>query len=155
MKKDSKANRFIYRLATRLFLLLGFSACNAWEEDKEMLLMYGTPTADFAIKGKVVDGENKASGLPDIQIVIRNKHSRFYADTLYTDKDGEFVYQTSDMLSNPIRIIYEDTQTGVFKKDSVEVKLEQIKPGNGPWHDGTYEADVTIEMERKAAEEEE
>ena len=49
-------------LLTSVLMLLGFSTCDS----EPGAAMYGTPHADFTIKGKVVNQENMP--IPDIEI---------------------------------------------------------------------------------------
>ena len=67
-----------------ILALLGFSACN---DEKELPLMYGTPHANFTIKGKVVNDESMP--IPDIEIKCLVEHhgdNRSWFDTIPADK---------------------------------------------------------------------
>lgn len=150
MKKKMK--RLLTGLLTGVLALLGFSLQGC--SDDEPLLMYGTPTATHRIKGKVVDSENKSQGLSNIQVVIIPGSEGYYADTLYTDRTGEFSYDRGGGTRKKRRIIYEDTQNGIFKKDSLDIELQQVEKGEG-WYQGVYEAEAMIEMEKKGEEENE
>ena len=63
-----------------ILALLGFSACN---DEEELPLMYGTPHANFTIKGKVVNDESMP--IPDIEIKCLVEHhgdNRSWFDTI-------------------------------------------------------------------------
>mgnify|MGYP000960840131 CR=1 FL=1 len=55
-------------LLTSVLMLLGFSTCDS----EPGAAMYGTPHADFTIKGKVVNQENMP--IPDIEIKCLVEH---------------------------------------------------------------------------------
>ena len=71
-------------------MLLGFSTCDS----EPGAAMYGTPHADFTIKGKVVNQENMP--IPDIEIKCLVEHhgdNRHWFDTIpavSTDPAGVF-----------------------------------------------------------------
>ena len=55
-------------LLTSVLMLLGFSTCDS----EPGAAMYGTPHADFTIKGKVINQENMP--IPDIEIKCLVEH---------------------------------------------------------------------------------
>ena len=66
-------------LLTSVLMLLGFSTCDS----EPGAAMYGTPHADFTIKGKVVNQENMP--IPDIEIKCLVEHhgdNRHWFDTI-------------------------------------------------------------------------
>lgn len=77
-----------------------FSGC---DEPREM---YGTPTADYLIKGTVSD-ELTSNPVKDIRVIIRDSRDSLYwmADTLYTDSDGKYAFAFRNVPDN--EIIYE------------------------------------------------
>lgn len=152
MKKKSPISRLLTRLLSLAMVALGFSACNSFNEEPEC--MYGTPLARYNVKGKVVANENKKEGLEGIRVLIRPDHRNYqYADTLYTDQQGEFIFTESHFPTNQIGVIYEDITSNVYKKDSINVELKKTGKGDGAWDMGEYSADVVIEMEKKTEEE--
>jgi len=64
-----------------------FSGC---DEPREM---YGTPTADYLIKGSVTD-ELSTTPVKDIRVIIRDSRDSLYrmADTAYTDSNGKYAF---------------------------------------------------------------
>jgi len=67
-----------------------FSGC---DESREM---YGTPTADYLIKGTVTDNLSNTP-IEDIRIVVRNSRDSLFrlADTAYTDSNGKYAFTFS------------------------------------------------------------
>ena len=91
------------KLLAGLLTLLGFSlaAC-----DKGGTCEYGSPYADYEIKGKVVD--NQGYPIANIQIEISDsipENGWMQKDTLYTDSDGKFQWKRGDFPRNTFQLI--------------------------------------------------
>lgn len=152
MKKEKRVDRALARLFALFLVLLGFSACSSGEDPLDM---YGTPVAEFNIKGKVVDSENPEKGLPGIQVLVRSRKTDYNrADTLYTDAEGEFIHQ-KDWGDWEPRIICIDKVNEEYRKDSVEVEYKKVKDGKGPWNEGIYEAEALVKMKKQVKEDHE
>lgn len=100
-------------------MLLGFSTCDS----EPGAAMYGTPHADFTIKGKVVNQENMP--IPDIEIKCLVEHhgdNRHWFDTIpavSTDPAGVFHCQFEEFPTDKLRIIATDIdgpQNGSYEK---------------------------------------
>ena len=95
-------------LLTSVLMLLGFSTCDS----EPGAAMYGTPHADFTIKGKVVNQENMP--IPDIEIKCLVEHhgdNRHWFDTIpavSTDPAGVFHCQFEEFPTDKLRIIATD-----------------------------------------------
>ena len=96
----------IERILSGALALLGFTGCNT---SKEIRVLYGTPSVDYRVTGKVTD--KQGNPLENIQVVITHPLGRRYVnengeeltdrtdpetgkilpDTLYTDKKGKFI----------------------------------------------------------------
>jgi putative lipoprotein (rSAM/lipoprotein system) len=133
-----------------LVILLGFfgifNSCTQPDE-------YGTPYADFEIKGVVT---SKETGQPIQNIrVIRNP---FGSDTLYTDVDGKYYFQcggSSIYGGQTFHLKVEDidgeANGGDFVPQEIEVVItedDRIKKGDGKWYEGKFGKTVGIELER-------
>jgi len=68
-----------------------FSGC---DEPREM---YGTPTADYLIKGTVTD-ELATTPVKEIRVIVRDSRDLLYqyADTVYTDTNGKYAFTFTD-----------------------------------------------------------
>ena len=95
-------------LLTSVLMLLGFSTCDS----EPGAAMYGTPHADFTIKGKVINQENMP--IPDIEIKCLVEHhgdNRHWFDTIpavSTDPAGVFHCQFEEFPTDKLRIIATD-----------------------------------------------
>jgi len=74
-----------------------FSGC---DEPREM---YGTPTADYLIKGTVTD-EQSTTPIKDIRVIIRDSRDSLFrlADTVYTDNNGKYSFSFRNTPDNSI-----------------------------------------------------
>lgn len=139
-----------------ILTLLGFSmvSCNTEEE-------YGSPYAEYEIKGKVVNEEGKA--IPGIQVVLietpSNIHSSYaFCDTLQSGSKGEF-NKHIDILPVGYEQKFElrakdidgEDNGGLFEEETTELlfKKEDLKGASGNWYYGKATKEVTIVMKNK------
>ena len=137
-----------------ILALLGFSACN---DEKELPLMYGTPHANFTIKGKVVNDESMP--IPDIEIKCLVEHhgdNRSWFDTIpavSTSSAGTFTYQFEEFPTDKLRIIATDSdgpQNGSYEKDSTDLTLsDNDYKGRDGWYRGTVEKEINFNLKKK------
>ena len=120
-----------------LLSMLGFSSCgdNIWNRTEE----YGTPTCDFKVDLTVVDESGKA--IKGIR-VAPSERLTYDKDTLYTDENGKAVgAYNSAWPSKEVKFYFDDVDgeaNGSFKRDSLTVKAEKLKDGDGNWYSGEY-----------------
>lgn len=144
-------------LLTSVLMLLGFSTCDS----EPGAAMYGTPHADFTIKGKVVNQENMP--IPDIEIKCLVEHhgdNRHWFDTIpavSTDPAGVFHCQFEEFPTDKLRIIATDIdgpQNGSYEKDSTNLTLssDDYKGNTGSWFKGSVEKEIKFNLKRKDKE---
>ena len=118
--------------------LLGFS-CG----DGGMATEYGSPYANFEVKGKVKD--TKGNPIPNAQIRIHNidqeKHW-YYSDTVYSSASGEFIWKKTDFPFQNFKFITEDmdddSNGGQFAADTTIVTFDSKDfVGGERWFSGT------------------
>ena len=141
-------------LLAGILALLGFSACN---DDEEQPDMYGTPHANFTIKGKVVNDESMP--IPDIEIKCLVEHhgdNRSWFDTIpavSTSSAGTFTYQFEEFPTDKLRIIATDIdgpQNGSYEKDSTDLALsDNDYKGRDGWYRGTVEKEINFNLKKK------
>lgn len=142
------------RILSFLLVLLGFSSCDNSNDDDGggMVAMYGTPSANFVVKGKVVDDENKAvSGL---KVAIGSVYNwsgtdkTYYADSINTDVDGAFKVSIMEFPKDQNFVIkYEDVdneEDGLLKSvtDTVRFKNPSFTNGDNNWYSGEATKDL-------------
>ena len=138
--------------------LLGFGGC-----DKIGAKEYGTPHADYTVKGSVV---NKATGKP-IEGIRVGYSTEAIAYPMYgtiptpyipkshvlTNSKGEFKLTDSFFPEKDIKLpVYvediDGEKNGVFQSKYLQVdfsKAEQTKKSKG-WYEGEYTVTVTVEL---------
>ncbi len=127
--------------------LLGFSACG--DEADE----YGSPFADYKIKGVVVSSDQAGQPIENIQVimvddeVVMGSNTFYVGDTIYTNKDGSFRFDRSAFPSAAIQIRFNDidgVENGEFasKSEYILFNDSDFKGSNSSWHLGTAEKDM-------------
>ncbi len=134
--------KWFLKLCRVVLALLGVAAVISCEDHLgDTPVMYGSPTSDYSVKGKVINMKHEA--LEGIKVKPLYDD---YPDSTYTDAHGAFSIERKatscvfwDRTGNCyVPFIVEDT-TGTYFKDTVNVKLVQVKEGEG-WYNGAYEA---------------
>lgn len=138
-----------------LLTLLGFSCSSDLDNDDDLICEYGSPHANYEIKGKVTDRLNNS--IPNIQIELRDSvPSRGWAhcDTIYTNSAGEFVWQTGEFPGMTFKLTAIDTDDesngGLFARDTSFVSFKNAKyvGGDGRWNSGTATMEPLIVMDK-------
>lgn len=127
----------------RVLSLLGFTtAMNACQ------MMYGSPTADFEISGRVTSESGAA--LNNIRVVISPEHAdtdfTYYdrqRDTVYTNRFGQFRINSGLWPSEGVYILRADdidgaANNGDYQSDSTKIEIHNgdLKDGDGKWYMG-------------------
>lgn len=149
---------FFIKVSKSVLALFGvtiFTACPA---------MYGTPYADYEIKGKVVDEITKepVKGVRVIKSEVLSSEGlimfdEYNKDTLYTS-DGTFMFSGREYtFGGYSHIKVEDIdslENGLYESNEVLVELTQVKrPKPNGWFQGLYQADnVMVELSPKKSE---
>jgi putative lipoprotein (rSAM/lipoprotein system) len=138
--------------------ILGFAGCEKIGAEE-----YGTPSADYTVKGTVV---NKATGKP-IKGIRVGYVSAFYFGTMYgviptnyqpkasvtTNEKGEFKLTDRFFPYNDqtLPVFVEDIdeqENGLFQSERFDVDFSKAvhsgKPGH--WYDGEYTVNVNMEL---------
>ena len=126
--------------------VLGFSAC-----DNPPLDMYGSPTVDFMVKGKVTDSE----GTPIKGIVISSKRGLSDDLSAVTDENGEFITNQIHQTGFYGTLVFTDVDGadngGDFatcEKDLSALPKTLVKDGEG-WYEGEYEVTANVKLNKK------
>lgn len=139
-------------LLTGMLALLGCSS-NEPFNDPDIVLEYGTPSATYQIKGKVVDHTTKEP-LRDMKVIVtpnNNSKEYFSKDTLLTSNDGTFAKDFDHIFPcDEIKVVAQDT-TGNYGKDSTQVaitKKDYVTGSSGNWFVGIAKKEVTVTMKK-------
>ena len=125
-----------------LLAILGvFNSCRQPDE-------YGTPYADYELKGTVTDAET-SNPIKNIRVI----HQR-YRDTIYTNAEGKYAFVYNGDLIEYLNLKFEDIDGeengGYFAPQEIAVKFTQadrVEKGKG-WYEGKYVKTQNIELER-------
>lgn len=128
--------------------LLGFSCTNC-----DYKVMYGVPSADFEVKGRVSDSENRP--LKDIKVTVRVNDGRPVPSI--TDSEGRYAIRTDVFVARDFRAwvkaedIDGDGGEGRFEADSVSVDIvrSDFKGASGDWYNGAAVKEVDIILEKE------
>ena len=150
-------SRFVRWITSTILVALGFSACNK-DNDEDMILMYGTPTASYSIKAKVLDSKQKP--ITEIKVkasIVLSDDVHFPIDSVYTNTAGEALFEFGGLYQK-IKIECEDVDgdvNGNFESKTAIIKFENsdFKDADGAWYRGKVEKDITVEMYAKKSEE--
>jgi putative lipoprotein (rSAM/lipoprotein system) len=161
MKKIIKTTNWI--LAGCLSLL-GFVSCTKalvlYGVPDDILPEYGTPNADYTVKGAVV---NKVTGKPikGIRVGYSSENlvteygviQQSYSQSPYvlTNEEGEFKLTNNIFPVNEIPVFVEDIdgeENGLFQSEQIQVdftKAEHTKKGDR-WYSGEYTVTMNVEL---------
>lgn len=125
--------------------LLGYSC-------RDHMLMYGTPTAEFDLKGQVTNEAKQP--LPNMQIVhttgykdgAGNMYWSEYPDTLFTDAEGKFYRLYHNTMREHMLIASDPAR--VYASDTV-VATVTYTGGDGAWYDGHADLNVDFVLKEK------
>lgn len=132
--------------------LFGIS-CSMDKDDDDLICMYGTPTALFTLKGKVVDTQNNPVQGAQIRITPEYKeHAWMKADTVYTDNEGNYNWNNQRQSYRSYRVITENPSLGQMDEwkwaaDTTYINFtdkDKVKGSESGWHLGNFNKDTTF-----------
>lgn len=128
--------------------------------------VYGVPTVDFAVKGKVVDGKGRP--IKGAQVILINSdidpdnlpeteywQGRLREITDTTDAQGNFEVQTTDRPWEKVRVMVRDIdgkKNGSYEDQVTDVDFGEPESGDRPmnrWKLGVRKGEVTVKMKTK------
>lgn len=152
----------VRKLLSGVLVLLGFTACDS-DDPGNGLCDYGTPSADYQVKGKVLDPTGKP--IKGVQVVVKDLNAYFVKgekdyvvdyDTVYTDVKGEFESDKAHTFSiGSQEVLFHDVdgeenggefESATLKTDQMDIS--QIKEG-GSWYSGAYELKAEVKLSPK------
>ena len=152
-------NRWYNAVLTALLSMLGYG-CSSTEEPLDMYgppVEYGTPHADYIIKGRVMD----ESGTPvqGIKTSLRkvDKVRAYGIDSVQTNASGNYQLKHTGWQNQYYKVIVEDidgeANGGEFLSDTLDIdydKAVKTKDGDGKWYHGIYEISQDVKLKKKA-----
>ena len=147
-----------------LLSLLGFAGCGKDNnDDGEMRVEYGVPTANFKVLGRVTDEQGKPlSGMRVVASEVttiwgkgpEQCYSGLLRDTVYTASDGSFVREYNLFPADSVYIhmkIEDSAEPSVYDSDSIAVGFAKgdLKGGDKHWYRGAAEKKVNVKLKAK------
>ncbi|MDE7471595.1 MAG: radical SAM-associated putative lipoprotein [Paramuribaculum sp.] len=165
MEKANKFRRIFIALLGSVITMLGFNSClESGDDDDDMLLMYGSPTSKFELKGKVTDQDG--APVKGALITIKQKHEmgdlkNQYQEVwsvdptasgddrrVHTNSSGTY-YLGAGPVMKTIRVICTPENTDLAA-DSTEITVTYVKENSkDPWSIGAYSGTVDFKLKRK------
>lgn len=160
--------RLMYGVPTRDFRVESIpdSAAPKTQPREPQVTVYGTPTVDYAVKGRVVDAKGKP--IKGVQVMLVDEgidvnnlpKSSFWEERVKqqsdtTDQEGNFALRISDRPWQQPRVMVRDIdgkQNGAYQDQIVEVTFsdeQQDKKDASAWYLGVKSAEVTVKMKNK------
>ena len=169
LRKPKKLHFFALLLA-----VLDIASCQEIEqEEEEMRVAYGSPTANYSVKGKVTD--EQGNPIPELEITLSAVVSQTLPGGRYnesitrmhdfsgmgssfkTDQKGNYDFQLHGWPANELQINVKDTDGaangGQFAEDSVrttQVAFVKNKKDTNPWYWGEAKVEMpTVKLKKQ------
>ena len=108
---------------------------------------------EFKVTGKVTDSETETP-VKGIAVTYIQFNECERPDTVWTDEDGRFLYESHDFPSDSLKFKFTDVDGeengGEYQVKEVTVSLVQTGGGDGNWDEGDFAAEnVEVTLEKK------
>lgn len=147
-------------LLSTLLTILGFGSCTNVGEDEygsPVICEYGTPWANYEVKGVVTD--EAGAPIPGIKTSIKELYkwdgitNTVGRDSTLTDGKGNFLL--NGMGKSYEKLIIEDTDgkaNGEYQSDTLDIdydKAVQIGEGDNHWYQGLFQIIQNVKLRKK------
>ena len=154
---EVRLNRWYNTLLTVLLSMLGFG-CSSCDDD--FVAEYGTPHADYTLKGLVTDeaGTPVRNIKTSAKILDKTGAGTYIGEigTVQTDESGRYVLEYDGMARADLKIVVEDidgeANGGDFLNDTIDVdfhKSLKVAEGDNHWYSGKYELTTDVKLKKK------
>ena len=133
--------------------MLGFSGCKKDSEENELVCEYGTPHADYTVKGAVI---NKSTGTPiegiRVEYTTTDASPPMFnpPNHVLTNTKGEYKltnrFFPHENLTLPIAV--EDVNGSLYQSEILQVNFKDAEHSGKPthWYKGEYTVNMNIEL---------
>lgn len=135
----------------------------------EVRLMYGVPTMDFEIRGRVVNPKGKPVRGVQINMLERNMEMQgtelqgdpervkefLESNAVSTDENGKFIIKSNGLPQEQVRLLVRDvdgTKNGNYQNQLKELEVtpdDMDRTNADGWYQGTFNKEVEIQLESK------
>lgn len=158
--EKTQTRRWLTAILSTLIGMLGFSGCgNIFEPQADM---YGSPYAEFELKGKVTD--EKGNPVKDALISMKGKFSdnqeefqwvtpvyenpEWQKYAVYSNDKGAYEIKQGSPYSI-VRVICTPAEASGLAADSVELKITYKRDKKDSWYMGSYSGTVNFKLKEK------
>ena len=124
-----------------------YTSCDIIEPRVE----YGTPTADFVVKGNVSDAQNQQP-IENMAVIRKSNWHPYGNDTVKTDAGGNYELNFSETTFGPEdMVVYtSDIDNGVYQSDTIRIKVSELKQTEKRknWYNGKFEGKADFKLVR-------
>ena len=136
-----------------LLICLGFKSLTACDvEIWNGTVEYGTPYAEYEVKGRVSDAEG--TPISGIRVSMGESQSSYMDSVAVTDAEGRF-HVIHGTFPFQFTDIDGEAGGGLFEEQTVTVQAEVVEEGDG-WDEGDYavkeDVNVTLELKKDSEE---
>ena len=154
-------NRWYNAVLTALLSMLGYSCSfDEPEEYGSLILEYGSPSADYIVKGIVTD--ETGNPIHGIKTSLKQGWQTdedlyvFGIDSIQTSESGNYQLKSNGLPAGQTKLIVEDidgeANDGEFMSDTLDIdynKAVKTKDGDGRWYYGVYEIIQNVKLKKK------
>lgn len=138
--------RLKHRVLAQINVLLGAVLALCGCEGGGMVCLYGTPSATYIFKGKVVNEEEQP--LKDIHVTVKGyANERTHYPDIQTDTNGQYCDTIYGFPRDTLNVVFTDT-TQVYQADSTKVVVKWDEDKRGEWDKGTYKFEVNMQLKK-------
>ncbi len=138
--------RLKHRVLAQINVLLGAVLALFGCESCSMPCLYGTPSATYIFKGKVVNEEEQP--LKDIHVTVKGYgNGRMNYPDIQTDTNGQYCDTIYGFPRDTLNVVFTDT-TQVYQADSTKVVVKWDEDKRGEWDMGTYKFEVNMQLKK-------
>ena len=154
-------NRWYNAILTALLSMLGYSCSfDEPEEYGSLIMEYGSPSADYIVKGIVTD--ETGNPIHGIKTSLKQGWQTdeglyvFGIDSIQTSESGNYQLKSNGLPAGQTKLIVEDidgeANDGEFMSDTLDIdynKAVKTKDGDGRWYYGVYEIIQNVKLKKK------
>jgi len=166
MKTNRKIIKIVNWALAGVLTLLGFAGCDTNYGPEE----YGTPNADFSVKGVVVDKET-GKAIKGISVSYRSFFEPMYMygtiqtsfeqkSQVLTDEKGEFKITKNEFDNKQVTfpVFVEDIdgeENGLYQSDTLKIDFNsaELSGKSNSWYGGEYSVIYNVELSKIEEEE--
>jgi putative lipoprotein (rSAM/lipoprotein system) len=127
-----------------------YTSCDIIEPRVE----YGSPSADFVVKGNVSDMQN-LQPIEDMAVIRKSRTAPHWNDTVRTDANGNYELEFTEVAfgAEDIWVYTSDIDKGEYQSDTIRInasELRQIGKRRKNWYNGKFEGKADFKLKKES-----